>query len=283
MGTPRVENTGSAGARPADHRAWHPAALAIALFLLAWEIIGRVGLVAPSLFPPPSRVAIALWEMARSTSRPMPDWIPRALRSDLIWDSLVSTRRAIAGWALGSVIGTFVGITTGRIRSLDAYMGPIIQLFRPLPPVAIVPIVIVWFGIGETSKLFSIAFAVFFPVWISAHLGAQKIPQSFIWSASSLGSRGWRTLTRVILPGALPFIIAGLRTGIAVSFVMVYVSELAGASAGIGYEISTSHLAYRVDRMMAALLVLGVLGAGSDWALNRGLNRLYPWLRYSAR
>ncbi len=271
-------------AAAAERRHWRATVLAVALFFLAWEIIARTGWIASrALFPPPTGVAIAIAEMLRSTSRDMPGWIPQALRSDLVWDAFVSTRRALAGWALGSVIGTFVGITTGRIRRLDAYVAPIIQLFRPLPPVAIIPIIIVWLGIGETSKLFSIAFAVFFPVWINAHLGAQKIPQSFIWSASSLGSHGWRTLTRVILPGALPFIIAGLRTGIAVAFVMVYVSELAGASAGIGYEISTSQLAYRVDRMMGALLVLGVLGAGSDWALTRGLNRLCPWLRYSVR
>jgi ABC-type nitrate/sulfonate/bicarbonate transport system permease component len=262
---------------------WQPTVLAIAMFLVLWEIVGHLGLVPSSLFPPPTQVAGALGEMARSSTRPFPAWTPAPLQSDLLWDTLVSSWRAILGWAIGSAVGIIVGITTGRVRSLNAYLGPIIQLFRPLPPVAIIPIVIVWFGIGETSKLFSIAFAVFFPVWINAHLGAQKIPQSFIWSASSLGSRGWRTLTRVILPGALPFIVAGLRTGIAVSFVMVYVSELAGASAGIGYEISTSHLAYRVDRMMAALLVLGGLGAGSDWVLNRALYRVCPWLRYVAR
>jgi ABC-type nitrate/sulfonate/bicarbonate transport system permease component len=260
--------------------------LSVIGFLIAWELLGRSGLVPIMLFPPPSRVTHALWEMATSRSRWPIDccaWVPARFQSDLLWDTFVSVRRALTGWVLGSVVGIAAGIGTGRVRVLGGYLTPIIQLFRPLPPVAIIPIVIVWFGVGEVSKLFSISFAVFFPVWINAHLGSEKIPQSFIWSAWSLGVHGWKILTRVILPGALPFIIPGLRTGIAVSFVMVYVSELAGASAGIGYEISTSQLAYRVDRMMGALVVLGMLGASADLLLTRILNGLHPWLRYSTQ
>jgi NitT/TauT family transport system permease protein/sulfonate transport system permease protein len=106
---------------------------------------------------------------------------------------------------------------------------------------------------------------------------------SFIWTARSLGVARYRVVTRVIVPAALPFIVTGLRTGIALAFVMVYVSELAGASSGIGYEISTSHLAYRVDRMIAGLAVLGALGAGSDWLLTSVVTYFNPWLAYAAR
>lgn len=258
-------------------------AVALAALLVVWEIVGRSGLVPIALFPPPTWVARALWEMATSTSRAMPDWLPGPLRSDLLWDAAVSLRRALAGWSLGSAVGIIAGLVTGRVAGIRSYLTPILQVLRPLPPVAIIPIVIVWFGIGELSKLFSIAFAVFFPVWINTHLGAEGVPQSFIWSANSLGVRGPRVLARIILPAALPLILAGLRTGVAVAFVMVYVSELAGASAGIGYEISTSHLAYRVDRMLAALFVLGAAGALADWLLTKAVTGWNPWLKYATR
>jgi ABC-type nitrate/sulfonate/bicarbonate transport system permease component len=240
--------------------------VAIIFFLSAWEAVSRLAFIHISLFPPPTRVLAALIEMARS--------------GELSRDVTASLWRAACGFAIGSVVGIVVGLLTGRIAPLNNYLSPIIQLLRPLPPVAIIPLVIVWFGIGEISKLFSISFAVFFPVWINTHLGAHGTPKTYIWSAHALGVRGLTVLWKVIFPSALPFVTAGLRTGVAVAFVMVFVSELAGASAGIGYQISVSHLAYRVDRMIAALAVLGLFGASADWLLTRTLWFAFPWLRY---
>ncbi len=237
---------------------------AILLFLGAWELFGRSGFVHISLFPPPSYVLLALLEMIQS--------------GELVRDVSASLWRAVAGWMLGSVVGIIVGLTTGRVRAASDYLSPVIHLFRPLPPVAIIPLIIVWFGIGEMSKLFSIAFAVFFPVWINAHVGAQRVLKTYIWSAQSLNISRVNIFWKVIFPGALPFIVAGLRTGVAMAFVMVFVSELAGASSGVGYQISVSHLAYRVDRMMAALIVLALLGAFVDYVLNKVLEKKFSWI-----
>ena len=242
--------------------------ISIVAFLLLWEAVARVGPTPISLFPPPTRVLLALGEMVRT--------------GELFRDIRASLWRAVIGFVLGGTVGIAAGLITGRVESLDNYLSPIIQLFRPLPPVAIIPLVIVWFGIGEVSKVFSIAFAVFFPVWINTHLGARQVPMTFLWSAGTLGVRGFSALWKVILPAALPFVVAGLRIGASMAFIMVFVSELAGASAGVGYQISVSYLAYRVDRMMAALVVLGLLGAGADFLLNWATRLMFPWLRLMA-
>jgi ABC-type nitrate/sulfonate/bicarbonate transport system permease component len=235
--------------------------------LLIWESISRSGLVNAALFPAPSKVAAALVEMFSS--------------GEMIGDIRASAVRLFAGLFLGGAIGIALGLLTGRNKFLTELVGPVIQFFRPLPPVAIIPLVIVWFGIGETAKIFSIAFAVFFPVWLNTHLGALGISSKLLWSASKLTDSKLKIFWRVIFPASLPFIVAGLRTGIAVAFVMVFVSELAGASEGVGFRISISNLAYRIDQMIAALAVLGASGALADYVFSKGIVRLYPWLKFA--
>ena len=243
--------------------------VSICIFILAWEFLARAQFVPPSLFPAPSRVFLAFVDLG--------------LSGQLSLDIQASLWRALLGFLLGGTFGIAVGLVTGRFRFANAYLSPIIQLFRPLPPVAIIPLVIVWFGIGEISKVFSIAFAVFFPVWINTHLGVLEIPQSFLWSAKTYGVSRFTILWKIILPAALPFVVAGLRNGIAIAFVMVYVSELAGASVGIGYQISVSFLAYRVDQMIAALALLGFCGAMADVLLTRLFWHLFPWIRFQRK
>jgi len=241
--------------------------LPVLIFLVAWEAASRMGVVNSALFPPPTRALSALVEMGRS--------------GELWRDMKASYGRLLLGMVCGVVIGTPIGLMTGRIHAVADVLVPLIQIFRPLPPVAIVPLVIVWFGIGESAKVFSIAFAVFFPIWLNTHLGAQQISAKFLWSASTLTHSRWRIFRSVIFPASLPLITAGLRGAIAVAFVMVFVSELAGASEGIGYEIAATHLAYRIDKMIAALAVLGASGALADALFAASITRIFPWLRFS--
>lgn len=234
---------------------------------MLWEAISRSDVVNSALFPPPSKVVLALADLVTS--------------GELLIDIRASYFRLLVGLAIGTVFGITLGLLTGRIKAVADVISPLIQIFRPLPPVAIIPLIIVWMGIGETAKVFSTAFAVFFPVWLSAHLGAQQIPKRLLWSASTLTHSKIRIFRSVIFPAALPFIIAGLRTAIAIAFVMVFVSELAGASEGIGYRISTSHLAYRIDKMIAALAILGASGALADYLFSQGVLRIFPWLKFA--
>lgn len=243
--------------------------LPIIVLIALWEFVSRSGFVNPALFPPPSQVALALWGMITVGT----------LFSDLR-DSLW---RLLAGLFIGSAVGVVFGLLTGRIKSFAHALTPIIQILRPLPPVAIIPLVIVWFGIDDGAKIFSIAFAVFFPVWINAHIGARQIPQAFLWGAKLFTNSSVKILREVVFPAALPFIVAGIRTGIAVGFVMVFVSELSGASSGLGYRISITSLAYRIDEMTAALIVLGALGAITDQLFVFGTRKIFPWIKFSSK
>lgn len=236
----------------------------IAVVLVLWEIASDARVVNPSLFPPPSDIAQVL---GASTT-----W------STFLNDLASSLWRMVVGFGIGSTLGIVAGLATGRIHLVEKTLAPIINTLRPLPPVALIPLFIVWFGIGDVAKIAAIAFAVFFPVWVNTHIGAEQISKVYLWSSRLLTRSRSLIARRVIFPASLPFIMAGMRTGIAFAFIMVFVSELAGASSGIGYRISVSHLAYRIDEMMAALLILGGLGALTDQLFVLGMRKLNPWL-----
>jgi|SRR3989344_615903 len=236
----------------------------ISVFIILWQFISISGLINIALFPPPTKVFSAFIELLNS--------------GELLLHINSSMWRVLAGLAIGSIFGIIFGLLTGRIKFIDESLSPLFHIFRSFPPVAIIPLVIAWFGIGETAKLFSISFAVFFPVWINSHIGASSISVYYFRAASTLTKSISKKFLKVILPASLPFIIAGIRTGIAIAFIMIFVSELAGSSNGIGYLISVSHLAYRIDKMIVGLLLLGFFGALTDCIFVRLIKRSFPWI-----
>lgn len=234
------------------------------LFLGTWEAISRSGIVSPTLFPPPSMVALAGITL---------------IRNGLLLDIMVSLSRVIAGLSIGSVAGIFIGILTGRNPALDEALSPLFNVMRAFPPVALIPLIITWFGIGETAKIFSIALAVLFPVWVNTHIGAKRVPAPYIHAAQTLTRSRYTIYRKVIFPSCAPFSLAGIRNGVAIAFIMMYVSELAGASNGLGYQIAVSHLSYAIDKMMAAILILGLIAALTDNLFVKLVHRVAPWIR----
>lgn len=232
--------------------------------LFLWEVIARMGYINPLLFPPPSIVIQALWGLLRS--------------GVLLWDAAISLWRVLVGLGIGILLGVITGLLTGRMNAFDIVLSPIIHALRPLPPVAIIPLVIVWFGIDDAAKIFSIALATFFPVWLNAHNGARHIAKEYFWSAELLTSSPSIIFFYVVLPGAMPMVVTGIRSAISTSFIMVFVSELAGAHSGLGYRISITQLSYRVDQMIAALVILSLLSALCDALFTKGIAFLFPWL-----
>jgi len=236
--------------------------LALFVFLLVWQVAYAAGLYQTVIVPPPTAILAAVGEMYAS--------------GELVRDILASLQRAAVGFLTGSCAGVLIGVFTGRVRLIDATLGQLIRLFRSIPSIALVPVAIVWFGLGETSKYVLVFWGVFFPVWINTHLGITQVDRTYIWAAQSLGARRAALIWEVVLPCAVPFIVAGMRTATAIAFVVLVAAEMAGAFGGVGYRIYASHLVFRVDKMMADIFVLGLLGGMADLLFAAVISAI-PW------
>jgi ABC-type nitrate/sulfonate/bicarbonate transport system permease component len=239
--------------------------LSILTILLVWQFLSGLGIINSNLIPTPIKVAQAIIEWAKS--------------GELIRDFSTSIWRGITGLLIGSSIGIFLGLFTGRNQTLDLILTPALNVFKAFPPVAMLPVFITFFGIGDFSKIFSISFATVFPLWVNTHLGSSTVPVEFIRSATLLSKSKTKIFFGIIIPASMNSIIAGFRISIAISFIMLYVSELAGASSGLGYQISSSHLAYRMDKMLGALIVLGLTASMIDLVFNLVVKRFFPWVQ----
>lgn len=236
------------------------------LVFLLWELLARSGLYNSHLFPAPIAVVRAFGEMIGS--------------GEFANDLLVSVARASVGFAAGALTGISLGVLTGRSRTGSFLLYPILQSLRSIPSIGLLPIAILFFGLDELSKYFLVFWGVFFPVWINSHLGITGVEKQYLWVAESLGAKDWRLMWHVVLPASLPLIIAGMRVGIGLAFLNLVAAEMSGASAGVGYRVSASHLVFRTDKMVAALLALGALGAAADVAFRYLAGKVAPWYKH---
>ncbi|WP_445166134.1 ABC transporter permease [Mycolicibacterium sp. Dal123E01] len=222
----------------------------------------------PALLPSPSDVIKAAGDMYRENT--------------LLDDALASFRRALSGFVVGSALAIVVGTFTGRSRVARVLLEPTIQVIRPIPAIALVPLAILWFGIGEESKLFLTSLGVFFPVWVNTHAGIASTREDYLRVAASLGAPRHQVFTSVVLPAALPFILTGLRQGIAMSLILIVASEQAGVSEGLGFRLDQARLFSQPDRLFVCLLALGIVGALADQLFHRGTRGLVAWAREQA-
>lgn len=240
--------------------------LGVALFLLVWEFAPRVMPdINQRLLPPPSTIFAIAW--------------PMVLSGEIPHNILVSLRRSVSGFAIAVVGGVLVGVLTARARTFRDLSDPLLHALRSLPVIALVPLSILWFGIGEGAKIALITAGAFFPIWINTFIGVRDVPQAYLRSAACLGASRWNTLLYVILPAALPLILAGMRQAIAVSLIVLVAAELAGATAGVAYMMSMGYQLFRVDIMFAGLILLGALGFAADRLFNLACRWLFPWYR----
>lgn len=231
--------------------------------IAVWWLVAASGAISTDLFPTPLMVWYALIELHEDG----------VLYSDLA----VSLSRAAIGFAIGATSGIIIGMLTARIALFSYALGPFLTLLRPIPAIALVPIAIVWFGIGEGSKYFVIAYTVFLAVWLNTHHGAVHVAGTYIRAARSLGASRLREFFEVVIPAAAPHIVVGLRLGAALAFLSLVAAELSGASSGIGFRLQDARQFIRTDRMFVGLIELGILGAMLDLVFVTISNKLVHW------
>jgi sulfonate transport system permease protein len=235
------------------------------LILAAWEFAARAGWLSSRVLPEPWAVVTAFGRLAAS--------------GELLHHVGISTVRAGAGLALGGGLGLLLGLLTGTFRSAETLLDSTLQMVRNIPALALIPLVILWFGIDEGAKLFLVAVGVFFPVYLNTFHGIRAVDRGLIEMARSYGLAGWQLHRHVILPGALPSILVGLRFSLGLMWVLLIVAETISAQAGIGYMTMNAREFLQTDVVVVGILLYALLGKFADVAA-RGLER--RWLRWHA-
>ena len=233
------------------------------ILLVVWEAVAIVGLVDIRFFPRPSLVIGQLVAMTASGE---------------LWEHLsVTLLRIGVGFVFGATGGVVIGLVMGGSRWARAILGPMMASIYPIPKIAIFPLILLVFGLGEISKYVTVAIAVFFLVLFPTITGVLGIPRIYIDAGENLGARGLDFYRRIALPGALPSIFTGFRVGLGVALIIIVGVEFVGATSGIGYLIWNSWQLFNINRMFSGLLVLAALGHVSSLLLDELQKRLVPW------
>ena len=237
--------------------------LPVALLLLAWEAISTFGIVAPEVLPPFSAVARSWWDMA--------------LSGDLAEQGWRSLSRSLAGLGAAVTLGVILGLSMASSRMVRLLFNPIVQLFYPMPKSALIPVVLIWFGLGDMSKTSLIFLGCLLPVVISAYNGARGVNPLLHWSAASLGASRLGIALGVTLPAALPEILNGVRTALAFSFILLVSSELVIARDGLGYMISFLGESGSYPALFAVIFTVAALGFFADRTYAALVSFLLRW------
>jgi ABC-type nitrate/sulfonate/bicarbonate transport system permease component len=240
------------------------AGFATLLSLLAlWQIGDSTGLVPTLFLPSPANIAIALYHLTISGE---------------LWKHLsASLARLIIGWSVGTVFGIGFGLAVGLSSQFRSPVMAVVSALFPIPKIALVPLFIIWFGIGEGSKIATLSFGVFFPTVIATAGGVDNVPRSLIRMAQSFGLSHAAIVRKIVLPAALPAILTSFRVTSAIAIVLLVAAEMIGAERGIGAFVLTAGNLYDVDNLLAGIVVLSLLGLGVSWVIGWAERRLLTW------
>ena len=228
-----------------------------------WQIASSLGWLSTRVLPAPVDVAIAFWTLAVSGE---------------LWVHVkISAGRALAGLAIGGGLGLALGLLTGSARWAEALFDSSVQMVRNIPALALIPLVILWFGIDESAKLFLIAVSVFFPIYLNTFHGIRNVDPGLIEMGRTYGLSRWGLYREVILPGAMSSILVGLRFSLGLMWVILIVAETISAQSGIGYLTMNAREFLQTDIVLVGILLYALLGKLAD-LFARGLERY--WLRW---
>jgi taurine transport system permease protein len=244
-------------------------ALGALLFVgVVWHLLtSMLGVISPARFPPPVEVGDALRQI-----------VVDGYANGLLWQHVARSILLVAmGFVVASVLGVSLGLAMGASRTVEAIANPVFLLLRPIPPLAWIPLAIVWLGLGDAAKMMVIFFAAFVPSVINSYAGVRQIDRPIFEAAAMLDVRGWRYCSQVLIPGALPSIFTGLRLSLQASWTTLVAAELVGAVAGLGVILNQAS-----QDIYPAMIVVGMISvAVCGWLMTMGLGWLerlaMPW------
>lgn len=231
--------------------------------LVLWEVFTRAGLIEQRVLPAPSQVAVAFWENAKSGA--------------LAHHVMVSFNRAIVGLAVGGSLGFILGVLNGVSRPAEKLFDSGLQMLRNVPHLAIIPMVILWFGIDETAKIFLVAVGTMFPIYLNTFHGIRTVDRGLVEMAKVNGLGPFAIFWRVVLPGAMPSVLVGLRYALGIMWLTLIVAETISASSGIGYMTMNAREFLQTDVVVLGILVYALLGKAADFATKLIEHRVLAW------
>jgi len=237
-------------------------ALPVGLVVL-WELASRMGLLSARVLPAPSDVAAAFWASVENGT--------------LLQHTVVSTERALTGLLIGGSLGFALGVVNGIWRPAETLTDSSLQMLRNVPHLAIIPLVILWFGIDEEAKVFLVAIGVLFPIYLNTFHGIRTVDRGLVEMARVYGLSPLALFSRVILPGALPSVLVGLRYALGIMWLTLIVAETISASSGIGYMTMNAREFLQTDVVLLGIIVYALLGKLADVATRAVERRALAW------
>ncbi len=246
------------------HRKLGPVAPIVFLaILLVWELGSRSGFISQIALPAPSAALAALGDL---------------ISTGMLWKHLgASLYRLLVGWAFGSLLGVAVGLLIGLFSLARAGLLPLVSALFPIPKIALLPLFIIWFGIGEGSKVATILFGTFFPTVIATYGGVDNVDRNLIRMGQSFGMSWLSIVRKIIIPGAMPAILSGARISASIAIVLLVAAEMIGAEFGIGAYILTAGALFALDQLIAGVAILSILGLSIAWLIGKAEQRLLAW------
>ena len=217
----------------------------------------------PVLMPAPPAIGKEAWRLL--------------VQGTLQWDVLASLTRVAQGFVIAAVLGVVAGVLVARVSAIENVIEPVLDVLRPIPPLAFLPLLVLYLGIGESSKIAFIAYSAFFPVFTTTREGIKYVDPLLVRAAESLGASERDILRHVILPAAMPSILTGLRLSFALSFFVIVAAEFIAAERGLGFLINDAREFFRVDRMLLGAAAIGLLGYVFNQVFSRLERVLVPW------
>lgn len=254
--------------------------IAPAVVIAVWQAVTMLGWVNPQVLPSPLAV-VSKWFEYLLPLQPHTEgsWIMWALSGELIIDSATSMYRVLLGFVIGAGLALPLGLSMGASERVYSWFNPLVQLLRPIPPIAYIPLAILWFGLGNPPAVFLIALGAFFPVLMNTIAGVRQVDGIYLRAARNLGASGSTMFLRIILPAAVPYILSGVRIGMGTAFIVVIVSEMIAVNNGLGFRILEAREYFWSDKIMAGMITIGMLGLAIDVGMNRLNNYLLRWHR----